>query len=200
MGSTTTDIIPIIAGDVSAVGEDDAGRLATGELVYTGLTRSFVMAMAARAPFAGAWTPMMNEYFASAADLRRILGDLPEAVDLMATADGREKSIAASRARLARIIGRDANDAPEVAWEALAAWFAEAQVREICDAAYLRLSRGDLARSAVIIAAGIGDAVVREVARRLGRPCIGFTDLISAGPEVGHCAAAAAVALLLARA
>src|SRR5947209_4384058 len=51
IGSTTTDLIPIVAGAVAAVGADDAGRLAAGELVYTGLTRSFVMAMAARAPF-----------------------------------------------------------------------------------------------------------------------------------------------------
>ena len=89
IGSTTTDLIPIVAGAVAAVGEDDAGRLAAGELVYTGLTRSFVMAMAARAPFAGEWTPLMNEYFAAAADVaprarrpprrRRPDGDAPTA-------------------------------------------------------------------------------------------------------------------------
>ena len=199
IGSTTTDLIPIVAGAVAAVGEDDAGRLAAGELVYTGLTRSFVMAMAARAPFAGQWTPLMNEYFAAAADVRRVLGDLPEGADLMATADGRDKSPAASRARLARMIGREANDASEAAWEALAAWFAEAQIRDITDAAHLRLSRGDVARAAPIIAAGIGEAVAREVARRLGRASVGFADLIGAGPAASHCAPAAAVALLLQR-
>ena len=51
IGSTTTDLVPLVAGAVAAVGEDDAGRLAAGELAYTGLTRSFVMAMAPRAPF-----------------------------------------------------------------------------------------------------------------------------------------------------
>ena len=199
IGSTTTDLIPLVAGAVAAVGEDDAGRLAAGELVYTGLTRSFVMAMASRAPFAGQWTPLMNEYFAAAADVRRVLGDLPEGADLMATADGRDKGAAASRARLARMIGREADEASEAAWEGLAAWFAEAQVRDISDAAHLRLSRGDVARAAPVIAAGIGEAVAREVARRLGRAAVGFADLIGAGPAASHCAPAAAVALLLER-
>ena len=45
IGSTTTDIIPVVAGRVAAVGYSDAERLASGELVYTGMTRSFVMAL-----------------------------------------------------------------------------------------------------------------------------------------------------------
>ena len=199
IGSTTTDLIPLVAGAVEAVGEDDAGRLAAGELVYVGLTRSFVMAMADRAPFAGAWTPLMNEYFAAAADVRRVLGDLSDGADLMATADGRDKSAAASRARLARMIGREAAQAPDLAWRGLAGWFAEAQLRDICDAAFLRLSRGDVSEGAPVIAAGVGEELAREVARRLGRPCLGFAQLIGADAGASVCAPAAAVALLLAR-
>ena len=197
IGSTTTDLIPIVAGQIAAVGEDDAGRLAAGELVYTGLTRSFVMAMARRAPFAGQWTPLMNEYFASAADVRRVLGDLPEGADLMATADGRDKSAAASRARLARMIGREAEDAPDAAWRRLAGWFAESQLRDICDAAFLGLSRGDLEPQAPVIAAGAGERLAEEVARRLGRPLMRFADLTGGGAEASLCAPAAAVALLV---
>ena len=110
IGSTTTDIIPIVAGQVAAVGYSDAERLAAGELIYTGMTRSFVMSLASRAPFRGAWTPLMNEYFASSADVHRILGDLPDGADKMSTADGREKTVEASRARLARMIGREADE------------------------------------------------------------------------------------------
>ena len=36
------------------------------------------MAVAPSVPFRGAWTPVMNEYFASMADVHRILGVLPE--------------------------------------------------------------------------------------------------------------------------
>ena len=128
------------------LGYSDAERLASGELVYTGMTRSFVMGLASRAPFRGAWTPLMNEYFASSADVHRILGALPDGADKMASADGREKTVEASRARLARMIGREAHEAAAPEWDALAAWFAEAQIREIADAAYLRLSRNDVAR------------------------------------------------------
>ena len=196
IGSTTTDIIPIVAGKVAAVGYSDAERLASGELVYTGMTRSFVMSMASRAPFRGDWTPLMNEYFASSADVHRILGDLPDGADKMATADGREKSVEASRARLARMIGREADEGAASEWEGLAAWFAEAQTRDITDAALLRLSRNDAPAAAPVVAAGVGENLAAEVARRLRRPLVGFSSLMGAPPEASHCAPAVAVALL----
>ncbi len=199
IGSTTADLIPIVAGRVAALGYTDAERLATGELVYTGTTRSFVMALASRAPFRGAWTPLMNEYFASSADVHRILGALPDGADKMPTADGREKTVEASRARLARMIGREADDAAAQEWDGLAAWFAEAQIREIADAASLRLSRYDVAVAAPVVAAGVGESVVSEVARRLRRPCVGFSSLIAAPAEASQCAPAVAVAMLAAR-
>ncbi len=40
MGSTTTDIIPIVGGVVRAIGLTDPDRLASGELVYTGALRT----------------------------------------------------------------------------------------------------------------------------------------------------------------
>ena len=196
IGSTTTDIIPVVAGRVAAIGYSDAERLASGELLYTGMTRSFVMSLASRAPFRGAWTPLMNEYFAGSADVHRILGDLPDGADKMATADGREKTVEASRARLARMIGREADEGAASEWDGLAAWFAEAQIRQIADAASLRLSRNDVAVAAPVITAGVGEGVAAEAARRLRRSCIGFSSLISAPAEASHCAPAVAVALL----
>jgi probable H4MPT-linked C1 transfer pathway protein len=198
VGSTTVDLIPVAAGKVASLGADDAHRLAAGELVYSGMTRSFVMAMAARAPFRGVWTPLMNEYFASSADVYRVLGALPDGADKMSTADGREKTIAASCARLARMVGREADEADLAEWRALARWFAEAQTRDICDAAWLRLSRGDVAADAPVVAAGIGETITAEVARRLGRPWRTFASLIGASADASHCAPAAAVAMLAA--
>ena len=69
LGSTTTDIIPIAQGRVAARGYTDAERLATGELIYAGLVRGFVMATADRVPFAGQWTTLINENFANMADV-----------------------------------------------------------------------------------------------------------------------------------
>jgi (4-(4-[2-(gamma-L-glutamylamino)ethyl]phenoxymethyl)furan-2-yl)methanamine synthase len=196
IGSTTTDIIPVVGGQVAAVGYTDAERLAAGELIYTGMTRSFVMSLATRAPFRGAWTPLMNEYFASSADVHRILGDLPDGADKMSTADGREKTVEASRARLARMIGREAEEGSDLEWTELAAWFAEAQIRQITDATSFRLSCNDVAAAAPVVAAGVGEGLAAEAARRLRRPCLGFSSLISAPAEASHCAPAVAVALL----
>src|SRR6185503_1671515 len=71
MGSTTTDIIPIAGGKVVARGATDAARMQAGELVYTGATRTFLMAVTGRVPFKGAWVPVMAEYFGSMADAHR---------------------------------------------------------------------------------------------------------------------------------
>ena len=120
LGSTTTDIVPVLQGKIAARGYADAQRLAAGELVYTGMVRGFVMATADRSPFRGAWTPLVNENFATMADVYRILGTLPPDVDLMPTADGRAKTIGASRARLARMLGSDASDADDQTWTLVA--------------------------------------------------------------------------------
>jgi (4-(4-[2-(gamma-L-glutamylamino)ethyl]phenoxymethyl)furan-2-yl)methanamine synthase len=200
MGSTTTDLVPVIEGVLAARGYTDAERLATDELIYTGLVRSAVMAVAERAPMAGSWSGLVHETFATMADVYRVLGTLPEAADQMATADGRPKTQEASRARLARIVGRDQADAAEADWRSLAHWFAEAQIRLITDAAMRIASHGELSPSAPVVAAGIGAMVIEEVARRLGRPRIGFETLLDTTPgieaRVSQCAPAAALALI----
>jgi probable H4MPT-linked C1 transfer pathway protein len=202
LGSTTTDIIPITDGRPASLGYTDAERLAHGELVYTGIARSFLIAGPKLVPFAGRWTPLMNEWFATMADVHRILGQLPEGADLLDAADGREKSEAASRARLARMIGRDSGEADDAAWEALAQFFAEAQLRDIMDAAALVLSRGLLPSSALVVGAGAGRGVIRELAARIGRTFVAFDALLEAVPEARSkacdCAPASAVALLAA--
>ena len=202
MGSTTTDIIPVANGRPASLGYTDAERLAHGELVYSGIARSFLMAGPKLVPFAGRWTPLLNEWFATMADVHRILGQLPEGADVMDAADGREKSKAASHARLARMIGRDSGEADDAAWDQLAQFFAEAQLRDIMDAAALVLSRGLLHASAPVVGAGAGRGVIRELAARIGRTFIAFDDLIEAVPEARSkacdCAPASAVALLAA--
>jgi (4-(4-[2-(gamma-L-glutamylamino)ethyl]phenoxymethyl)furan-2-yl)methanamine synthase len=200
LGSTTTDIIPIVHGKVAARGYTDAERLAAGELAYTGLVRGFIMATARRAPFRGTWMSLINENFATMADVHRILGTLPAAVDLMATADGRAKTVEASCARLARMLGVDAADADPGAWTLAAQWFAEAQVRAIADAAMLVMSGTTSTSAAPVIAAGIGLTVIQQIAGRLGLACVAFDELLDVAPQARtaayQCAPAAALAAL----
>ena len=47
-----------------------------GELVYIGVVRTPLMALVRRVPFPRVWNPLMAEYFATMADVYRLLGRL----------------------------------------------------------------------------------------------------------------------------
>lgn len=202
-GSTTADIIPVVAGRAVPRGLTDAERQATGELVYTGFTRTAVMGVASRAPVDGRWVTLAREYLATMADVRRVLGDDLDAVDLHATADGKGKSVAECRARLARMLGRDAETLPGDALQQAAFYIREEQRRSIADGAMQVLSAVDLPATAPIIAAGIGAGEAKRVALQLDRPCFPFGALVGAPEQLRqsatHNAPAVAIALLAAR-
>ncbi len=203
IGSTTTDLVAVRGGRVLARGGDDAERLRAGELLYTGVVRTPVIALAERVPFGGEWLPMMAEHFATAADVYRLTGQLPEGADQHPAADGGEKSVAGSARRLARMIGRDVESAPLAAWQRAAGWLARAQSRRIEDGWERLLSREVLADDAPVAVAGVGRFVAAELARRQGRQCVDFGCLVPAKQaerdRVTDCAPAVAVAWLAQR-
>lgn len=200
IGSTTTDLVPVGGGRVIARGVDDTSRLIAGELVYRGIIRTPLMALAHRAPFQGEWVPLMAEWFATTADVYRLTGELPDDADLHPAADGGEKSIAGSARRLARMIGRDARQAPFEAWRELAHWFARVQLAQIEEACDQVLGREELPRDAPFVMAGAGRALIEPVARRNGRRLIDYADLVdceeSLRGRASDCAAAVAVGWL----
>lgn len=202
IGSTTTDLVPVSAGMVRAVGADDASRLVAGELVYTGVVRTPLMAMAERAPFRGQSIPLVAECFATAADIHRILGMLPEAADQHPAADGGPKTIEASARRLARMIGRDLESAPLSEWRELAQSLVAAQRRRIDEGCGAVIARSGLSPEAPLVSAGVGRYLVPGLAAAVGRRVVEFGSLIPAEPAVQSlitdCAPAAAVAWLAA--
>jgi (4-(4-[2-(gamma-L-glutamylamino)ethyl]phenoxymethyl)furan-2-yl)methanamine synthase len=198
IGSTTADLVPVRAGNVAAASLSDAGRLATEELLYTGVVRTPPHALARFVPFGGARVGVMAELFATMADVYRILGALPAHADQHATADGRGKSVRESRARLARMIGRDAASEPEAAWSGLARAFAGAQMRALEEAAERLLSGAALPPEAPLIGAGVGRFLAPELARRLALPYRSFAELVPASPALAEGAADAAPASALA--
>jgi probable H4MPT-linked C1 transfer pathway protein len=201
IGSTTTDLIPIREGLVATPSSSDRDRLSAGELVYTGVARTPLMALASEAPVAGHFTPLMAEHFATSSDIYRILGLLPEKADLHDTADGRAKTPAASRARLARMVGRDAWDLPGEAWAELAAWFADAQMAQVGRAVRQVLSREMLAAEAPLVIAGVGGFLGPRLAARIERPVINFSQILATRVHqdtIDGCAPAVAVGRLLA--
>lgn len=201
VGSTTTDVIPFAQRRVRANGFTDYDRLRSAELVYTGVVRTPVMAMARRVPVDGQWVPLMAEHFATAADVYRVLGRLPEHADKHPSADNGPKTRRASARRLARMTGCDLEGDSLERWRLVAAHLAERQLQGLQAACERVLSRRGLSGRAPLVGAGVGRFVVRALATRLGRPYVDFCDLVGGSDEVGDddpadCAPAVAVARL----
>lgn len=198
LGSTTADIVPVIDGRPVPRGVTDAARQATGELVYTGFTRTAVMGVTQHAPFKGEWTTLAREYLATMADVRRILGELDDAIDLHATADGRGKSLAESVTRLARMLGREADDGTLAHWQITARTIAEAQMRSIHDGLLQVLSASPEIAFGSLVTAGIGADVAAVLALRTGLQPVTFGELVGASPECRRAATDAAPAVAVA--
>ncbi len=140
-GSTTVDIIPLQAGMAMPQGRTDYERLQSGELVYTGGTRTPVCAVCQRIEQAGVSVPLAAELFATMQDVYLLTGDLPEAADCLDTADGRPADREHAARRLARMLCRDAAELPHADWEKIAQQFAQAQQQQVCVALHQVLSQ-----------------------------------------------------------
>ena len=204
IGSTTTDLIPLRGGGVAAQGHSDGERLASGELVYQGVVRTPLCALGQQRRFRGAETGVMNEWFATSADVYRLLGRLEAQHDQQPTADQAGKDLPATRQRLARMIGRDAMDGEPADWLDLAAQWAEAQQALIVLALRRVADSAALAADAPLVAAGCGDFLVPALALAAGRRSTNFAETLPWAPTVAPglpawaqvCAPAVAVALL----
>lgn len=200
MGSTTTDIIPVVGGHAAPRGLTDGDRLTTGELVYSGLTRTDITAVAHKAPLHGHTYRLAAGNFATMADVRRVLGELQEEVDQHDTADGRGKSLEESLERFARCFGRDRLDASMHDWRAAAHAIADRQMTDIADAVGEVLAATPIAANAPVVAAGIGADIIGPLAADLGRACREFGEVVDASGAcrtwATRCAPAVAVALL----
>ncbi len=174
--------------------------MAQEELVYTGVVRTPVFALASRAPLDGHWLGVMAEIFATAADVYRLTEELPPEADQYPSADGQDKSIHASARRLARMVGRDVESADLAVWRRLARWFADRQLDSLRCALARAISRDLLPEAAPIVGAGVGRFLARKLAEGSRRPYVDFAALVPiAGAEpqwVAYCAPAVALACL----
>jgi (4-(4-[2-(gamma-L-glutamylamino)ethyl]phenoxymethyl)furan-2-yl)methanamine synthase len=195
IGSTTTDLIPLRDGRPAPRGRTDTQRLRTGELVYAGVRRTPVCALAAELPWRGAATGLSAELFATTLDVYLTLGAIPPDPIDDATADGRPATVEAARDRLARMVGADregfsADDAlafARAADEALMARLAAA-----ADRACQEVGRP---RGAVV--AGSGGFLARRLADRLIEPGGTLVELDRAwGPVASSAGCAYALVVL----
>ena len=194
IGSTTADIVPIAAGRVAAGGHNDLERLQAGELVYTGVLRTNLAAIAPRVPVRGSWCPVSSEYFAISADVHLVLGHLAQEAYDCPTPDGRAATVPFARERIARLVCSDIDQLAADEIDAIAAFLHGEQLRQIEQAA--RRVERSLPPEAPVVAVGAGAFLGREVAARLGRAVAGAP--APWGATGAEMAPAAALAALLA--
>ncbi|AWM35835.1 Hydantoinase/oxoprolinase [Gemmata obscuriglobus] len=123
VGSTTTDIIPILDGKPVPRGLTDYDRLFNHELIYTGTRRTPVCAI----------KPWLTaaELFATTLDVYLTLNLIPENPNDCDTADGRPATRKHAHARLARMYCADATEVPEDHTRTLAEGVRDEQLAKI---------------------------------------------------------------------
>jgi (4-(4-[2-(gamma-L-glutamylamino)ethyl]phenoxymethyl)furan-2-yl)methanamine synthase len=190
MGSTTTDLIPMVGSSIEA--KTDYQRLSRGELVYTGQLRTSLSSLLPEAIIRGERIPVSPELFAIAADAYLALGDISEDGYACAAPDGQGKSQKDALRRLARSVCSDLEEIGEDAALAIAAQARDGQLRMIVSALHRLSKEHGLAR---VVAAGVGETVVARAARLAGLRCRRLSQKY--GTKISNVFPAFAVARLL---
>ena len=146
----------------------------------------------------------MNEFFATSADVYRLTAELDPAHDQQPSADNGAKTLRATHQRLARMIGRDADDADESQWLALARFWREQQIEQTAAQLARVIDTHQVPPHAALVATGCGAFWVEALARRCERPLRRFDETVPLVPDapaalrawLSVCAPATAVALL----
>ena len=197
VGTTTTDIIPLVDGVPFSHGLTDVERMQSGELVYTGVRRTPVCAVVQSVPLRGGSCPVAAELFATMHDVYLILGDLPEDPGDCETASGRPATVDGARDRLARMLCCDRTELTAEELDAIARYIAELQrllVRRAVDQVLKRLSD----KISHLILSGAGEFLSRLIQEE--HPQLRNSERLSLGailsPDVAEAACAFAVARL----
>lgn len=196
IGSTTTDVIPVVDGTPRAIGTTDFTRLKNLELIYAGVGRTPICSLIQSVNVGGRKIGLARELFATINDALIYLGVAPEDPNATNSADGRSNTIRHAERRLARmvcsemvelgsaVIDQIANDATE-AYRAL--------LVEAVDHA-LKRSEGSI-KSVLLVGSGsfFCETALAERFPKLSR--VALSELL--GPSANICGPAYAVATLL---
>jgi probable H4MPT-linked C1 transfer pathway protein len=189
IGSTTCDVIPLREGQPVASGRTDTERLLAGELVYTGIERSPVCAVAHEVIYRGRKCPLAQELFATMQDAYVLLDRMPENLTTTSTADGRPQTKANARLRLARAIAADGEEFHHRDAIAAAQYLAEAQqnqlaagIEKVRSRLLEELSAGEVT---TILLSGHGEFLARGALEALAIkvPLVSLAKQIGQGPS-----------------
>lgn len=187
IGSTTTDIVPIAHGIPISEGRTDFDRLRSGELVYVGIRRTPLCAVMG--------LDGMAEFFATTHDVFLLLEYLPEEADDCDTADGRPATREIAHARLARMVGADAESMDFSTAMQLALEMHEIITRKLATRIEAKLLNSTW--PSTIIISGVGEFLARRVlADERIAPHVG--DVISLKEQLGCATSAGACAYAVA--
>lgn len=216
IGSTTTDVIPLLDGVPVPEGFTDLHRLASSELLYTGVRRTPVCAMVQVVPLldesdsspeAERFIPLAAELFATSLDVHLLNDDITPDRDDVDTADGRPASRAAALNRLARMVCCDVTEISERQLMSIAGYVADQQLEQICQAIrdrteFVRNLSGpnSMADGVRLLLSGSGAWLAERAVQEIGESAFESVSSLSGMfvRNVSTCAAAFAVARLAA--
>lgn len=98
IGSTTTDIIPVVNSKISPNGTTDMKRLLTGELIYSGLLRTYISCIVNKLPYRGEWVGLAAEIRCFTAHVYVLLGLIDE-LEMLHPYSGKKISITKANAK-----------------------------------------------------------------------------------------------------
>lgn len=174
MGSTTTDIIPVV--DRTLSGFTDLKRLMRGELLYTGVLRTNIAALLPSVELSGGSAPLSSELFSITADAYLALRDIEPDAYSCETPDGGPKSREGALRRLARTVCSDLDELGEEGALSIAAQAKSRQI-SIISAGLSRIAERHNIRR--VVAAGLGEFIVEAACERTGLECIRLSDIYS---------------------
>ncbi len=167
VGSTTTDVLPILDGKVRVLGRTDLERLSSGELIFTGALRTNLAAIVQSLPIAGQECRVASEYFAISGDIHLILGNIHSGDYECSTPDGQPPSVDSARKRLARLVCADTEMLTAADIDAMAGYIQAQQVRQVSHGIEQVLARLPHLRKCPVIAVGSGAFLGVAAARGL---------------------------------
>jgi (4-(4-[2-(gamma-L-glutamylamino)ethyl]phenoxymethyl)furan-2-yl)methanamine synthase len=191
IGTTSTDLIPIVNGQVQAEGRTDPERLLSGELVYSGALRTPAEAVAQQVPLWGGSASVSADGFALIGDAHLWRGYLSPEDYTCRAPDGRPATKLFAGERLARMVCADREMLDESAIDHIAAALARAQVQSVVHA--LQRLRGRWPAIDTAVVTGLGEFIAEEAARAAGLTVLPLAERL--GPAA-RTAPAAAVAWL----
>jgi (4-(4-[2-(gamma-L-glutamylamino)ethyl]phenoxymethyl)furan-2-yl)methanamine synthase len=195
VGTTTTDIIPIVSGLVAAVGRNDPERLLSGELLYLGAVRTPVEAIVHRVPLHDGLAGVSAESFALAGDIHLWRGDLSPEGYTAPTPDRRPPTREFAGERIARVVCADRELLDESDIDRIAAFVSDTMIARIAASIARVRERHPHLETAVI--AGHGAFLARAAARRAGLHVAHDDRFAPGAPRAAGAEAAFAVARLL---